>query len=269
MTSAPHAPSRLRSSLYRLAAPIVVLMAVLGVWFFISLVILDPDRQFLLPAPNAVVEVGFLNQNNLLDVLEGLLWTVAVSMSGLVIAIVLGMTSAIMMSQAKWIETSFYPYAVVIQTVPILAIVPLVGLWLGFGFTSRVVVCVIISIFPIITNTLFGLQSVPPSFHDLFTLHKASRWTRLVKLQFPNALPAIFTGFRISAGLSVIGAIVGEFFFRKGIPGLGRLLDLYRARLLTEQLFTALVFSSLLGILVFWGFGLLGRLAVGKWHETT
>ena len=261
--------ARLRSSTYRMGPPVLVLMVVLGVWYFISLVILDPDRQFLLPAPDEVLKVGFLNQDNLFQVLEGLLWTVAVSMSGLLIAIVLGMTSAIMMSQAKWVETSFYPYAVVIQTVPILAIVPLVGLWLGFGFNSRVVVCVIISIFPIITNTLFGLQSVPPSFHDLFTLHRANRFTRLIKLQFPNALPAIFAGFRISAGLSVIGAIVGEFFFRTVIPGLGRLLDLYRGRLLTEQLFTALVFSSLLGILVFWAFGLLSRLAVGKWHETT
>ncbi len=268
MSTARHTSSRLRSSTYRLGPPIVVFLVVLGIWYAISLS-LDPDRRFLLPTPNEVVDVGFVNQDNLFQVLEGLLWTVAVSMTGLVIAIVLGMSSAIMMSQAKWIETSFYPYAVIIQTVPILAIVPLVGLWLGFGFTSRVVVCVIISIFPIITNTLFGLQSVPASFHDLFTLHRASRPTRLLKLQFPNALPAIFTGFRISAGLSVIGAIVGEFFFRKGIPGLGRLLDLYRARLLTEQLFTALVFSSLLGILVFWGFGFIGRLVVGKWHETT
>ena len=268
MTAPRHAASRLRSSIYRMAPPILVLLAVMGLWYAISLN-LHPDRQFLLPTPNEVIDVGFVNQRNLLQVLEGLLWTVTVSMSGLLIAIVLGMTSAIFMSQAKWVETSFYPYAVVIQTVPILAIVPLVGLWLGFGFTSRVVVCVIISIFPIITNTLFGMQSAPVSFHDLFTLHRANRLTRLIKLQLPNALPAIFAGFRISAGLSVIGAIVGEFFFRKGIPGLGRLLDLYRARLLTEQLFTALFFSSLLGILVFWGFGLLGKLAVGKWHETT
>ena len=268
MTTPRHAASRLRSSTYRMAPPILVLLAVTGLWYAISLN-LHPDRQFLLPTPNEVIDVGFVNQQNLFQVLEGLLWTLAVSMSGLLIAIVLGMTSAIFMSQAKWVETSFYPYAVVIQTVPILAIVPLVGLWLGFGFTSRVVVCVIISIFPIITNTLFGMQSAPASFHDLFTLHRANRVTRLIKLQFPNALPAIFAGFRISAGLSVIGAIVGEFFFRKGIPGLGRLLDLYRARLLTEQLFTALFFSSLLGILVFWGFGLLGKMAVGKWHETT
>ena len=151
MTAPRHAASRLRSSTYRMAPPILVLLAVMGVWYAISLN-LHPDRQFLLPTPNEVINVGFVNQQNLLQVLEGLLWTVAVSMSGLLIAIVLGMTSAIFMSQAKWVETSFYPYAVVIQTVPILAIVPLVGLWLGFGFTSRVVVCVIISIFPIITR---------------------------------------------------------------------------------------------------------------------
>ena len=132
MTTSRPTPSRLRSSTYQLGAPILVLLVVLGVWYFISLVILDPDRQFLLPAPNEVIEVGFLNQDNLFQVLEGLLWTVAVSMTGLVIAIVLGMTSAIMMSQAKWIETSFYPYAVVIQTVPILAIVP----WWGCGWGS-------------------------------------------------------------------------------------------------------------------------------------
>lgn len=268
MTTPQHASSRLRLSVYKLAPPLLVFVAMLAIWYAISLS-LHPDRQFLLPTPKEVIDVGFINQQNLFQVLEGTLWTVTVSMTGLAIAIVLGMTFAISMSQARWIETSFYPYAVIVQTVPILAIVPLVGLWLGFGFTSRVVVCVIISIFPIITNTLFGMQSAPSSFHDLFTLHQAGRWTRLVKLQLPNALPAIFAGFRISAGLSVIGAIVGEFFFRKGIPGLGRLLDLYRARLLTEQLFTALVFSSLLGILVFWGFGFISKLVVGKWHQKT
>ena len=126
MTTTRNTASRLRSSTYRLGPPIVVFLVVLGVWYAISLS-LDPDRQFLLPTPNEVIDVGFVNQDNLFQVLEGLLWTLAVSMTGLVIAIVLGMTSAIMMSQAKWVETSFYPYAVIIQTVPILAIVPAGG----------------------------------------------------------------------------------------------------------------------------------------------
>ena len=97
-------------------------------------------------------------------------------MVGLAIAIVLGMLFAMLMSQAKWIERSLYPYAVVLQTIPILALVPLIGFWFDFNFRSRVIVCVLIAIFPIITNTLFGLLSADQGQHDLFTLHGASRW---------------------------------------------------------------------------------------------
>ena len=97
--------------------------------------------------------------------------------------------------------------------------IPLIGVLFGFDFSSRVLVCVIIALFPIVANTLFGLLSVDRSQHELFTLQGASRSTRLWKLQFPAALPAIFVGLRISAGLSVIGAIVGDFFFRQGDPG--------------------------------------------------
>ena len=141
---------------------------------------------------------------------------------------------------------------VIVQTLPIVAIVPLVGLWLGFNFSSRVIVCVVMSLFPIITNTLFGLKSADPGLHDLATLHNASRWTRLRTIAFPNALPAMFTGIRIAGGLSVIGAIVSDFFFRQGYPGIGRLLDIYRANLNYEGLIAAIFASSSLGIVVFW-----------------
>ena len=96
---------------------------------------------------------------------------------------------------------------------------------------------------------------------------KAGRLSRLVRLELPAALPAILTGLRISAGLSVTGAIVGDFFFRQGQPGLGILIDLYRARLASEQLFAAVILGSLLGLGAFWLFGLLSRIAVGGWHE--
>src|SRR5205085_10957858 len=112
----------------------------------------------------------------------------------------------ILMSQANWLERSIYPYGVVLQTIPRLALVPLFGFWFGFGFGSRVLVCVLIGLFPIIANTLFGLRSVDQGHLDLFALHRAGRLVRLVKLHLPAALPAIFTDLRISAGLSVIGA---------------------------------------------------------------
>lgn len=263
------APHRRRGSrLANLLPPLAVLVAVLGVWNAFSYVLLKPNQRFLLPPPHEVVKVGFFDTENLTEILRGLWSTTQVAIVGLVIAIVLGMVAAIAMSQAKWVERSIYPYAVVLQTIPIIALVPLIGFWFDFNFRSRVIVCVLISLFPIITNTLFGLQSADTGLHDLFTLHGASRMTRMRKLLMPGAMPAIFTGFRISAGLSVIGAIVGDFFFRQGDPGIGRLLDVYRNQLDSEQLFTAIFFSSLLGLVVFWGFGFIAHRVLRSWHES-
>lgn len=247
--------------------PVAVLALVLAVWNLFSYVLLRPSQRFLLPPPHKVVAEGFLDSENLTEILRGLWSTTQVAVVGLAIAIALGMAVAIAMSQARWIERSIYPYAVVLQTIPIIALVPLIGFWFEFNFRSRVIVCVLISLFPIVTNTLFGLKSAEHHLHDLFTLHGARRLTRLRKLSLPAAMPAVFTGFRISAGLSVIGAIVGDFFFRQGEPGIGRLLDIYRNRLESEELFTAIFFSSLLGLVVFWGFGLLGDRVTRSWRD--
>jgi NitT/TauT family transport system permease protein len=249
--------------------PMAVAAVIVVIWLMLSYFLLEETQRFLLPPPQEVLKVGFLEWDNLRQILvQGLLPTTQVAMTGLAIAIVLGMLWAILMSQAAWIERSTYPYAVIIQTIPIIAIVPLIGFWFQYDFKSRVIACVMISIFPIITNTLFGLKSADANLQDLFTLHGASRMTRLMKLQFPAAIPAIFTGFRISAGLSVIGAIVGDFFFRQGNPGIGRLIDIYRSQLAGERLITTIFFSSLLGIVVFWGFGYLGNRLVRSWHES-
>jgi NitT/TauT family transport system permease protein len=248
--------------------PFAVSVAVVGIWYGVSYLLLDPQRRFLVPPPHAVVQVGFLDPDNLRELLSALWLSTRVAAIGLAVAIVLGMTLAIAMSQARWIERSIYPYAVVVQTVPILACVPIFGFWFGFGFVSRVLVCILIALFPIIANTLFGLQSVDQEHHDLFSLHGAGRLTRLWKLQLPAALPSIFTGLRISAGLSVIGAIVGDFFFKQGDPGIGILIDVYRARLQSEQMVAAIMLSSLLGVVVFWLFGFLAKQVIGGWHES-
>lgn len=249
-------------------APLVVFALVMAVWLFISYMLLEPRRRFLMPPPQDVIRNGLLNPANSAEILGALWSTTQVAIVGLIVAIVIGGVVAIAMIQARWIEWSIYPWAVVLQTIPILALVPLIGFWFQFGFSSRVLVCVLISLFPIITNTLFGLKSSDQAQNDLFTLQHATRMQRLLKLQLPGALPAILSGWRIAAGLSVVGAIVGDFFFRQGDPGVGRLIDDYRARLQSEQLFAAVALSSLLGLIVFWGFGLLSRLLVGSWHES-
>jgi NitT/TauT family transport system permease protein len=251
-----------------LTPPLVTLMTFLAVWLFVSCVVLAPEQRFLLPPPNKVLRVGILDPSNLAEVLRALRSTTIVALTGLVLAAGVGLGLAILMSQAPWLERALYPYAVVLQTIPILALVPVIGFWFGFGFQSRVLVCALISVFPIITNTLFGIQSVQRGHHELFTLHGACRYMRLWRLELPAALPAIITGLRISAGLSVVGAIVGDFFFRQGDAGIGRLIDVYRGRLQAEQMITAVLFSSLLGLLFFSAFGLLRRLTVARWEDT-
>lgn len=247
--------------------PFVLGVSILGLWYAISYGVLEERRRFLLRPPHQVIEVGFLDWENFSTILAGLWSSTKVALMGLAIAIAIGMLLAIIMSQARMAERAIFPYMVTLQAIPILAIVPLISFWFGTGQTSRIVVCVIIALFPIIVNTLFGLQSAERGAHDLFTLHHANRVTRLRKLMFPAALPAIFAGLRISAGLSVIGAVVGDFFFGRGEVGVGQLLRRYANRLEGEELLAAVIMTSALGVMVFWTFGLLQTVTIGKWHE--
>jgi NitT/TauT family transport system permease protein len=261
--------ARSRSMASTILPPLLVFLAVLGLWFLASYVLISPTKRFLLPPPQDVIRVGFLDAHNAAEIFAGLWLTTKAALIGFFFSIVIGMSLAIAMSQASWVERSIFPYAVVLQTLPILALVPLIGFTIGYDFPSRVIVVVLIALFPVITNTLFGLVSVEQSHHDLFTLHKVNRLTRLWKLQLPAAMPAIFTGFRIAAGSSVIGAVVGDFFFKQGSPGIGVLIDLYSSQLESERLYAAVIAASLLGIAVFIVVGVVNKLVVGRWHTPT
>lgn len=201
------------------------------------------------------------------DIAEALGNTIVVALVGLAIAIVIGVIWAVGMNQAKWIERTTFPYAVILQSIPILAVVPLIGFWFGFDFSARVIVCVLIALFPMVNNTQFGLASVDQGHRELFTLQGASRWTILTRLELPAALPSIFAGMRISAGLSVVGAIVGDFFFQRGTLGIGGLIAKYQSRLDSEELFASIIFAALFGVVIFQLFGWLRRRAVGKWYD--
>jgi NitT/TauT family transport system permease protein len=249
--------------------PIVAAIAgIVVVWYAVTYLVLDPRQRFLLPPPHAVFGRALTSPAVMGPMLEALGRTVAVAMTGLVIAVVLGVAQAVVMSQWRFAEKVLYPYAVILQTIPILALVPLIGIWMGYGFPARVVVCVIIAIFPMISNTFFGLQSASPAAHDLFRLNRATRAQVLLKLQFPAAVPSIFTGLRNAAGLSVIGAIVGDFFFQQGAPGIGGLLRVYTLRLQMEALLTAVTLTALVGVAVFTVFAVLDRAVVGRWYGT-
>jgi NitT/TauT family transport system permease protein len=255
-----------------IVAPILGFAGFIGFWYWMHYWALEhlwDKPSFLITAPHRVVQDSFFDTGNLADLLDGLLYTTIVALMGLGLAIAVGMSLAICMAQASWLERSIWPYLVAVQAIPILALVPIIGSIFGFGRGSRVFVCFLIAVFPIVSNTLFGLLSAERGQHDLFALRRASRWTRLRKLQLPAALPAVFTGFRISAGLSVIGAVVGELFFRRGNKGIGTLMDTYRSRNNYPLTYGGLILTAALGITVFVLFGWLANLVVGRWHETT
>jgi NitT/TauT family transport system permease protein len=256
-----------------LIGPAIVLVLFIAFWEFMHRWgmrhILDKRPQ-LLPSLATVINKAFVDGIVRRQLIAGLGWTSYAAFIGLGVTILLGMVLAIIMAQAVWAERSIYPYLVALQATPVLAIVPIIYSIFGGGMGSRIYVCVMISIFPIVTNTLFGLTSVDQSQHDLFTLRKASTFTRLTKLQFPAAMPSIFTGFRISAGLSVIGAIVGEQFFREGQrPGIGIVMEEFRQKVRYAPMYGGLLIAAALGIAVFFAFSLLSKLVVGHWHEAT
>jgi len=251
----------------KVGLPAAVAGVIIGIWYAISELVLNQYQRFMLPPPHQVLKVGFLTWSNFTVLMSALRLTAEVTFIGLAISIAAGVGAAMLMSQAKWVENALYPWAVVLQTIPILALTPFLSFFFGFALTSRIIVAVIIAFFPIVSNTLFGLQSAERGMHDLFTLHKTGRWTRLWKLQFPAALPAMFAGFRVSAGLAVIGAIVGEFFFKQGQPGLGTNMSVYTSLLEGDQLWASVLTASALGIAVFVSFGWLSRCVVGRWYQ--
>jgi NitT/TauT family transport system permease protein len=258
----------LRSAGSRGLPIVLAILGILVIWYAVSYLLLTEQRRFLLPPPHQVFAETFGNPQLLVPMLESLAQTTMVALVGLAIAVAIGVGWAVLMSQSHLAERVLYPYAVILQTIPILALTPLIGIWMGYGIPARIVVCVIIAVFPMISNTLFGLQSADASAHDLFTLNKATRWQRLTKLQLPAALPAIFTGLRNAAGLSVIGAIVGDFFFQQGSQGIGGLLRTYTLRLNMEPLFLAIIFTALFGVIVFSIFAALDRIVVGRLFGT-
>ena len=254
--------------------PAITFGLFIGLWYLISGVVLPDHKRFLLPTPHEVIDEGFLvwrtgERRGLQPILVSLWDSAKIALIGLAITIVLGMTLAVIMSTRRWLERATWPFLVAVQSAPILALTPLIRALIDGTQTQRLLVVVLISIFPIVSNTLFGLLSAEKSQHELFTLQGASRWVRLTKLQFPAALPNIFVGFRISAGLAVIGAVVGDFYFREGgVVGIGAIIQLYRNRLWGPELIASILLASALGLVVFLFFGWLSRVAIGKWHTT-
>ncbi len=247
---------------------LVTLALFLGIWEFASTQMISRQRAFLLPTPPTVLRHGLLDGKTMHQIGSSLWLTTRLSLFGLGVAIALGLTLGVAMFRFRWAERASYPYLVALQAVPVLAIAPLITVVFGYSFWAKSIIVVIIAFFPIPTTLLLGMKSVDKGLIDLFRLNGATWGTQLRKLALPNALPSLFTGLRISAGLSVIGAIVGELFFQQGNPGLGQRIYAYQTNMQYPQLYTAIIFSSLLGIAIFSLFGWAGHRLIRSWHES-
>ena len=244
--------------------PILVLIIFLFVWFIGASLY---NMPFLLPNPLEVAR-AFVTD---FDMIAGGLWiTFQEALYGYLLAISIGITSAAIMSQSKILERSFYPYAILLQTLPAVAVAPLIVLWFGFDMLSVVIISLIISLFPIINNTLLGLKSTSINLVELFQMHNSSRIVNFFKLRLPAAIPHTIAGLRISAGLSVIGAIVGEFIIGSGSMGggLGVMVIYAQADLETALVIALILTATFLGFTFFITVTALGHQLLKHWHES-
>ncbi len=211
---------------------------------------------FLLPAPSNVLK-AFLEDFD--GFKKAFFETTEASGYGLLLSVFVGLLTALVLAISKTIRLMFYPYAIFFQTVPIIAIAPLLVIWLGYGLPTVVASAFIVSVFPVIANSVLGLQSTDPALLNLFKLLGASEWKTLFQLRLPAALPQIMGGVKISAGLSVIGAIVGEFISGSGLGGL---VDAARNQQRIDRVFASVLLAAFLGILFFSLISFLNRLAL-------
>lgn len=245
--------------------PVALFVAVIALWHWATSYF--QVRAYLFPSPWQVFEIVRERRG---DLLQALGITGAAAGLGFFCSLCIGFLVSLAFSQSALIRRSCYPYAIFLQTMPIVAIAPLIVTWFGFGFQSVVLVSFIISVFPIITNTTTGMLAVEQRYLELFEIYNASRWQKLWKLRVPNCVPFLVAGAKTSAGLSVIGAIVGEFFV--GVlsdkHGLGYYITVSSQQLKTDLLFAAVFACTLLGVLVFLAVNVVSRFVLKRWNSS-
>jgi NitT/TauT family transport system permease protein len=246
--------------------PVLAAVAVVVFWEWAVVEYRLPP--FVLPAPSAIVKAFIANWQSLL---ESAWITFRVTFVAFVAAFLIGVTLAVFFAQSRMIERMFFPYAVILQVTPVVAIAPLVLIWVGIDFAERAVLILatVVAFFPILANTTLGLRSADRQLHELFDLYEASRWQRLTRLQFPAALPYMLTGMKVAGGLALVASVVAEFAAGSGTStGLAwRILEAgYRLQI--DKAFAALALLSAIGIVIYLALTLLEWQALRRWHES-
>jgi NitT/TauT family transport system permease protein len=254
-----------RDRLLRWAMPIGLILALLvvwevGVWY-------NGTPHYILPGPLLVIKTLFTDWHTLYP---SLLVTLKITFSALAIAIAGGVGLAVLFTLSKWVELSLFPFAVIAQVTPIIAIAPLILIYVDSTYAALLLCAWIVAFFPILSNTTLGLNSADHNLVNLFQLYGANRWQMLRYLRLPSAMPYFLGGLKIAGGLALIGAIVAEFAAGTAGTGSGLAYRILEAsyRLNIPRMFASLILISLSGILIFFAFTLLSHLMLRKWHES-
>ena len=253
------------ATLQRILLPVLVAVVVLAAWQWWVVAFEIPI--FLVPSPLDVAKTLVKDW----PLLAGALWTtVKITLSAFVASMLLGTLVAFVFVQSRLIETALFPYAVLLQVTPIVAIAPLIIIWVKDPTASLVICATIVAVFPVISNTTLGLRSVNPGLASYFKLNHATRLQTLWRLRIPSALPYFFAGLRISGGLSLIGAVVAEFVAGTGGTGTGLAYQILQSgyQLNIPRLFAALLLITVTGVLLFALMAMLSNWALGGWHES-
>jgi NitT/TauT family transport system permease protein len=254
-----------RERIGRWTVPLIVVALSIAMWD--RLCVWNEVPHYIVPRPHLVLEQLIRDWPMLY---ASLLTTLGTTFLGLALAVVGGVGLAILFNQSKWVEMSFFPYAVILQVTPIVAIFPIINGYIDSRTTKLLLATWIVAFFPILSNTTMGLRSVDTNLRDLFRLNGANRWQTLVHLQLPAALPYFLSGLKIAGGLALIGAIVAEFVAGAtgGSFGLASVIIEASYRLNRPRSFAALALIAAAGVAIFAATSILAWLLLRRWHES-
>ena len=249
----------------RFVAPALTGLFMLALWEGLVRAMAIPP--YILPGPILVAKTLVSDWGTLWP---ALLVTLTITLQALLAAVVVGVLLALLFSLSRWIELSLFPYAIILQVTPIVAIAPLIIAWVDDVSVSLLICAWLVAFFPILSNTVLGLRSVDRNLLDLFELYGASRWRTLVDLRLPAALPYFLGGLRISGGLALIGAVVAEFVAGSGGRESGLAYRILESgyQLKIPRMFAALVLISAAGIAIYMLLSLVSHLLLRRWHES-
>ncbi|WP_235940345.1 MULTISPECIES: ABC transporter permease [unclassified Salipiger] len=245
--------------------PCAALLCALGLWEF--LVRYNEVPHYLIPAPSLILETLWTDGPSLLS---SAWFTVKLTLLSLGLAIIGGVALGMVFALSRTIEMSLFPFAVILQVTPVVAIAPLILIYVDSTFAALLICAWIVAFFPILSNTAIGMRSADHNLRDLFTLYGATKWQRLRYLLIPSALPYFMAALKIAGGLALIGAVVAEFVAGTAGQNTGLASRILESSFRGEipRMFAALLLVSMLGILIFLATSWLSRAVLGHWHES-